>query len=286
MFELRIATRQSSLALAQASRVAELLVRAHPEVEVSLVEVETTGDKDRTTGVALLTQVGAFVRSVQQAVIDGRADFAVHSLKDLPVSAPAELVLAAFPERASPYDVLVGSCLANLKAGALVGTGSPRRVAQLLDLRPDLRTAELRGNVDTRLSKVGDGQVDAAVLAEAGVDRLGMSDAISQRLSLDEMVPAPGQGALAVEALRGTVSAELVQTLDDPRLRVLLSAERGLLAETGAGCRSALGALAEWDGPNIRLNAFVADERGHRRAVATGDTPAAVVDDARRQLGI
>lgn len=286
MIEVRIATRQSSLALAQASRVAALLVQAHPDVKVSLVGVETTGDRDRTTGVAVLTEVGAFVRSVQQAVIDGRADFAVHSLKDLPVSSPDELVLAAFPERASPYDVVVGSSLENLKSGALVGTGSPRRVAQLLDLRPDLRTTELRGNVDTRLSKVGDGQVDAAVLAEAGVERLGRGDAISQRLSLEEMVPAPGQGALAVEARRGTQGAELCQTLDDPGLRVLLSAERGLLAETGAGCRSALGALATWDGPLIRLDAFVADERGHRRAVARGDTPEDAVVVARRQLAI
>ena len=284
MADIRIATRRSTLALAQANRVADLLRAAHIHLSVRLVEVDSSGDLDPDGAIARLTEVGAFVGSVQDAVLDGRADLAVHSLKDLPVTGPENLVLAAFPERASPFDVLVGSTLEGLGSNALVGTGSPRRVAQLLDLRPDLRATELRGNVDTRLRRVSDGDVDAAVLAEAGLERLGRTDAISERFDADRMVPAPGQGALAVEARKGSVAAELAGTVDDRALRDLLSAERALLAETGAGCRAALGALATREAGQIRLHAFVADERGSRRAVTYGETPDAVVAEARKAL--
>lgn len=286
MNEVRIATRRSVLALTQAGLVADRLRAAYPGVPVRLVEIVTSGDRDYEGAIAQLTEVGAFVRSVQQAVIEGRADLAVHSLKDLPMWGPEELVIAAFPERGSPFDVLVGSTLDGLPIGAVVGTGSPRRVEQLLDMRPDLHTNELRGNVDTRLSKVAAGAVDAAVLAEAAVDRLGRSDLIAQRLEPAQMVPAPGQGALAVEARSQSAAAELVHTIDDGVLRTLLSAERLLLAETGAGCRSALGALATWEGGRIRLDAFVADERGRRRAVAFGETAEAVVAEARKELAL
>ncbi len=284
MTEVRIATRRSVLALAQAGRVADLLRAAHPGLSVRLVEVVTSGDRDQEGAIAELTEVGAFVRSVQEAVVDRRADLAVHSLKDLPVWGPEELVLAAFPERGSPFDVLVGSSLDELPSGGLVGTGSPRRVAQLLELRPDLRTIDLRGNVDTRLRKVVDGEVDAAVLAEAGLDRLGKSGLIAQRLDVAQMVPAPGQGALAVEARTGSDFAELAGSIDDSSLRILLSAERSLMAETGAGCRSALGAHATWQEQKIRLAAFVADEWGGRRAVVFGETPEVVVAEARMEL--
>lgn len=286
MNEVRIATRRSPLALAQAGLVADRLRAAHPEVSVRLVEIVTAGDRDQKGPIAELTEVGAFVRSVQHAVVDGRADLAVHSLKDLPVWGPEDLVLAALPERGSPFDVLVRSTLDGLPAGAVVGTGSPRRVEQLLNLRPDLRTIELRGNVDSRLGKVAGGAVDAAVLAEAALDRLGRSELIAQRLEVAQMVPAPGQGALAVEARRQSAAAELVDTIDDGSLRTLVSAERLLLAETGAGCRSALGALATWDSGRIRLDAFVADERGRRRAIVFGETQEAVVAEARKELGL
>lgn len=284
MTEIRIATRRSALALAQANRVADLLRAVHTGLSVRLVEVLTSGDRDHDGAIARLTEVGAFVRSVQDAVLDGRADLAVHSLKDLPVTGPEDLVLAAFPERASPFDVLVGSSLTELGRNALVGTGSPRRVAQLLDLRPDLRATELRGNVQTRLRRVSEGDVDAAVLAEAGLERLGRTDVISERLDVDRMVPAPGQGALAVEARKGSDAAELAGKVDDRALRDLLSAERALLAETGAGCRAALGALATREAEQIRLHVFVADERGSRRAVTIGETPDAVVAKARKEL--
>jgi hydroxymethylbilane synthase len=286
MRELRIATRRSALALAQANRVADLLRSQHPDISVSLVQADTAGDTDPNAPIAELTELGAFVRSIQDAVIGGRADLAVHSLKDLPAQGPDELVLSAYPERVSSLDVLVGRRLDEIVAGAFVGTGSPRRVAQLAQLRPDLRTKELRGNVDTRLGKVARGEVAAAVLAEAGMERLGLRDSIAERFGTDRMVPAPGQGALAVEARRGSAAAEIAGTLDDVGLRELLTAERDLLAETGAGCRSALGALATRESGQIRLDVFVADERGPRRAVVFGDTSQEVVAEARKEVGL
>ncbi|MGH8915030.1 MAG: hydroxymethylbilane synthase [Acidimicrobiia bacterium] len=286
MAELRIATRRSALALAQANRVAELLLADDPGLSVSLVEMVTAGDRDPTGPIARLTETGAFVRSVQEAVIDDRADLAVHSLKDLPVNLPGDLVLAAFPERVSPLDALVGSTVDALGEEARVGTGSPRRVAQLMGLRPDLRVTELRGNVDTRLLRVSNGEVDAALLAVAGLERLGRAEAISEELDVGRMVPAPGQGALAVEARRGSEAAERAENIDDRGLRELLSAERALLAETGAGCRSALGALATREDGRMRLDAFVADERGSRRVTVFGEAPAEVVAGARRELGL
>jgi hydroxymethylbilane synthase len=282
--EVRIATRRSALAVAQAHRVADLLCAAVPDLAVRFVEVSTFGDRDQVGAIAELSEIGAFVRSVQTAVVEGKADLAVHSLKDLPVRGSEELVLAAFPERVSPLDVLVGSTLDELAPGSVVGTGSPRRVAQLLDLRPDLRTVELRGNVDTRLSKVAGGVVEAAVLAKAGLDRLERSSSISQVLDVDQMVPAPGQGALAVETLASGRFSELVRSIDDGPLRILLSTERLMLAEAGAGCRSALGAIATWQGDTIRLECFVADERGRRRTVAFGGSPVAAVAAARKEL--
>lgn len=287
MNEMRIATRRSPLAMAQASRIADLLSRAHPELPIRFVEVITEGDRDTTGDIAKLTEIGAFVTAVQQAVLGGLADIAVHSLKDLPVSGGEEsLVLTAFPERVSPLDVLVGRSLEEMPPGATVGTGSPRRAAQLKELRPDIETVGLRGNVDTRVRKVSQGEVDGAVLAEAGLDRLGLSNRIAQRFSVEEMVPAPGQGALAVEALAGSEAAELSSTLDDPALRPLLGAERELLAQTQAGCRSALGALASWDRERIRIDLFVSDESGPRRAHVEADDVEALVSAGRAELGL
>lgn len=286
MPEVRLATRRSSLAMAQTRRVADLLQTVVPDLSIRLVAIDTAGDRDQSGPIARLTELGAFVRAVQEAVIDGRADLAVHSLKDLPVAGSGDLVLAAFPERASPFDVMVGSSLEDVPETGVVGTGSPRRAAQLARHRPGIRTTELRGNVDTRLRKVEAGEVDAAVLAEAGLERLGRSEMISQRFAVEEMVPAPGQGALAVEARPGTEAAAMVGTLDDARLRSLLLAERDLLAQTGAGCRSSLGVLASWEEGRIRLHAFVSDERGARQTMVVGDDGDAVVAGARKELGL
>jgi hydroxymethylbilane synthase len=284
--DVRLATRRSPLALAQARAVADRIRHIHGDsVQVALVEIDSTGDVDRVSPVAALTQLGAFVRAVQAAVLDGRADAAVHSLKDLPTASPGGLVPIAFPERADPRDVVVGSTLDALRYGALVGTGSPRRAAQLRLLRPDLQTRELRGNLGTRLDKVARGEVDAALLAAAGLQRLGRSEVIAQFLGVDVMVPAPGQGVLVVEARADGPAAELLAAIDDPDLHLLAETERRLLAETGAGCRSALGALARRRDGVIHLDAFVEDERGPRRTAVTGEHADEVVAAARKELG-
>jgi hydroxymethylbilane synthase len=286
MAELRLATRRSRLAMVQAEQVAGMLEAAHRGLRVRLVPVESSGDQDLHAPVAELTEVGAFVRSVQAAIVRGRADAAVHSCKDLPTTGAGELVVAAYPERASPFDALVGADLAELPPGARVGTGSPRRIAQLLALRPDLKAVELRGNVETRLRKIREGEAEAAVLAEAGLVRLGREEVIAHRFSLEDMVPAPGQGVLAVETRREGQAADLVAAIDDRKLRTLVEVERRLLAETGAGCRAALGALAEEVDGGIRLTAFVEVERGSRRTVSEGSDPDQVVAGTRRRLGI
>ncbi len=272
MTDLRIATRRSRLAVAQAAAVASLLTRAHLGLEVTLVEVTTTGDKDRLSPVTDLTEVGAFVRAVQRSVLEGEADLAVHSCKDLPVDGPDGLTIT-YPEREQPWDVLCGHDLDSLPRGARVGTGSPRRSAQLARLRPDVRIEGIRGNVDTRLAKVQSGDFDAVVMAEAGLRRIGRRDAIGHRFSLDEMVPAPGQAALAVEALTGTLAAELADAIDDPSTRRAVEAERAVLARTNAGCRAALGVYGEVAGDTIHLTGFVADGRGSRSGAAKATDP-------------
>lgn len=269
MSHLRIATRASALALSQARLVADLLAAAGVGTEI--VEVTTTGDADRVSPVTTLTEVGAFVRAVQQAVLDDAADVAVHSCKDLPVAGPPGLV-SVYPERAAVNDVLCGATLDTLPDGARVGTGSPRRAAQLSRLRGDLRIDGIRGNVDTRLQKMRSGDFHAIVLAEAGLSRSGLADAIDQRLTFSQMVPAPAQGALAVEVRHGSQAAELVSVLDHEPSRRAVEAERALLARTGAGCRAALGAVATIE-DTTTMHGFVEDERGPRWAVVSHDDP-------------
>lgn len=282
MTTFRIATRASRLALAQARWVASRLQEAHPGLQLSLVEVTTTGDLDRVTPVATLTEVGAFVRSVQLAVLDGRADLAVHSCKDLPVHGPEGLELLV-PGRERPWDVLCGSTLDALPDGARVGTGSPRRSAQLAMLRPDLDIAEIRGNVDTRLGKVASGEYHAIVLAEAGLSRLGRLDAITERFGIERMVPAPAQAALAIEVGAGTEAAALVRRIENPVAAREVETERLVLERTGAGCRAALGVLARDRGGSIEVTGFVSDGRGPRRATAAGADPsgaaAAIIEE-------
>jgi hydroxymethylbilane synthase len=284
--ENRLDTRRSALALWQANRVADRLREAAPGVTVTLVEIDSSGDLDRVSPVATLTEMGAFVRSVQVAVLDGRADAAVHSLKDLPTIGPDGLTLVAFPERATPWDAMVGSTLADLPPRAVVGTGRPRRLSQIRLARPDLVTVELRGNVDTRLAKIDAGVVDAGILAAAGLERLGHGDRITERFDATTMIPAPGQGVLAVETTVDHPLFELLAAIDDAALRPLVEAERGLLVATGAGCRSALGAIASRDGAAIRMDAFADERDGPRRVTVTGATPDEVVDAARKGLGL
>ncbi len=273
--------------MAQARRVASQLA-ALAGRPAELVEVTTRGDTDPAP-LASMGGAGVFVAAVRQSVVEGRADVAVHSLKDLPTAPQPRLVLAATPAREDPRDALVardGVPLAHLPTGARVGTGSPRRRAQLLDLRPDLTVLDIRGNVDTRLSRVdptAGHSLDAVVLAAAGLARLGRGDRITEVLDPDQMVPAPGQGALAVEARAEIVGPDPVDldlaralgALDDPNTRASVRAERTLLARLEAGCSAPVGALAqvgaEGPEPTLHLRAVAARSDGLLvRASTTG----------------
>lgn len=267
--------------MAQAEWVARLLRSVHPGLSTTLVRVSTSGDRDPSTSLTTLSETGAFVRAVQVEVLEGRADLAVHSCKDLPVAGPPQLTVV-YPGREAPWDVLCGTPLPDLPEGAVVGTGSPRRKAQLRQLRPDLRIRSIRGNVDSRLVA---SDYDAVVLAEAALHRLGRGNSLAHRFSLEEMVPAPAQGVLAVECCTGSEAASLVAAIDRIEVRRAVQAERTLLAVTGAGCRSALGAYAVL-GSQIEMVAFVEDERGPRRGEVQADDPASAATSMQALLGL
>jgi hydroxymethylbilane synthase len=249
---LRIGTRASALATAQSQRVADLLTAVGGR-GVELVPVTTTGDVDGRPLVDF-GGVGVFVGALREALLAGEIDIAVHSLKDLPTAETDALVVAAVPARVDPRDVLVardGLTLGELPVGSRVGTGSPRRMAQLNALGLGLEMVPVRGNIDTRLRLVADSEVDGVVLARAGLIRIDRLDAVTETLDPLQMLPAPGQGALAIECRRVATGpdADLVlmvrDTLDDPASRAAVSAERSLLAALEAGCTAPVGALAE-----------------------------------------
>ena len=247
--------------------------------EVELVEVVTEGDRS-SEALATLGGTGVFVTELRRQLLAGSIDFAVHSLKDLPTQPAEGLVVIALPQREDPRDALVsreGVTLAELPSGSRVGTGSPRRTAQLRALGLGLEVEAIRGNVDTRLRKVSDGELDAVVVAAAGLARLGRLDAASEILDPGQMLPAPGQGALAVECRADDDTLRTILTLlDDPATRASTSAERALLARLEAGCTAPVGALADVavgdDGDEIYLRAVVASTDGSAavRLSATG----------------
>lgn len=281
---LRIATRASRLALWQANHVAGLLRRNVPGPDVELVKVSTRGDRELLDPLRRFGGLGVFTSEVQKALLEDRADLAVHSLKDLPTAANENLVLAAVPERESVYDALVFPAesssrnLGDLPRGARVGTGSPRRQAQLLHQRPDLQTAEIRGNVETRLRKLDDGEYDAVVLAEAGLIRLDMQQRISLRLEPPAVYPAVSQGALGLECRRNDRrTQDSLAAIDHAATHACVNAERALLRELRAGCHAPLGAFSRIDGETLFLSAVVLDLQGHERIAAELEGP---LDDA------
>lgn len=256
---LRLGTRRSALAMAQSGGVAATMI-ATLGVDVELVEITSEGDRNP----AAVTQIGGtgvFVTALREALVAGEVDLAVHSLKDIPTAPAAGIVLAAIPPRDDPRDALchpAGLTLGELPSGARVGTGSPRRTAQLLALGLGLDVVPIRGNVDTRLKKAADGEVDAVVLARAGLARLDRLDAVSEVLDPIQVLPAPGQGALAVECRADDAElAGLLVALDDADSRARVDAERSLLAELEAGCTAPVGALCD-----------VADDELYLRAIA------------------
>lgn len=272
---LRIATRGSPLALAQSRSVAARLEACRPGAAVDMVVVRTAGDLAADVPVSRLGGQGAFVKEVQAAVLDGRADLTVHSAKDLPSETPPGLVLACVPERADPRDALVGARLADLATGAPVATGSVRRRAQLAWLRPDLTFVELRGNMRTRIDKAR--AAGAGVVAYAALVRLGLEHEVSEVLDTGDMLPQVGQGALAVECRQDDDELiDLLTELDDPAAHRALAAERAFLGALGGGCSLPLAALARPIGElGLAMEAMVAtgDGRVLLRARHEGGDP-------------
>ncbi len=268
---LRVATRKSALARWQAEHVAALLRRAHPGLVVELVLVTTAGDERQDVPVWAMGGQGVFVKEVQAAVLDGRADLAVHSAKDLQSEPTPGLTIAAVPLRADPRDALVGLPLEALSPGAAVATGSVRRRAQLAWLRPDLTFVGVRGNIATRLRQVPDG--GALVVAAAALDRLGLAGAAAAVLLPAVVLPQVGQGAIAIEARVGDErTRDAVAAVDDPASHAAVRCERAYLARLGSGCDLPVGAYATVTGASIHLQAMVAtlDGRALLRAGRRG----------------
>jgi hydroxymethylbilane synthase len=291
---LRLGTRGSQLARWQAEWVAGELRRLGHAVE--LVEIATRGDMERSRAIEEIGTRGVFTKEIQRALLTGDVDLGVHSLKDLPTEPVKGLTLAAIPTRDSAADVLVlpasrtdnsvrhigptgssvssADCLAGLTHGARVGSGSLRRQAQLRHLRPDLQLSDIRGNVDTRLRKLDEGQFDAIVLAEAGLRRLGLTHRATQRLPFDVMLPAVGQGALGVECRTHDIATlAAVASLDDRVTRAAVTAERALLAHLRGGCMAPVAAWAQIEGGTLHLSAVVLSVDGAQRLAADGSAP-------------
>jgi hydroxymethylbilane synthase len=297
--KLRIGSRGSQLALWQANHIAGLLRGQGREVEIEIIK--TTGDRLQEVTFAQVGSKGMFTKEIEEALAAGRVDLAVHSLKDLPTELPQGFALAATPARVDPRDALVSvhyTSLATLPQGARVGTSSQRRRAELKAVRPDIEAVEFRGNVDTRLRKLGEGQVDAILLAAAGLDRLGRADWLRQRLDPKDFCPAAGQGCLAIETREGDATTlDAVSFLEDPDTRFAVTAERTALAALGGGCQVPIGvycrpiAEAEADGKEWdEIFALVAHSltgevvRVHHRAARAENGAATLGQLAAREL--
>jgi len=288
---LRIGTRGSLLAKWQAENVRKQLF-ALAGVDVEIIIIKTAGDKLQAAPLTEIGGKGIFIKELEEALLDEGIDLAVHSVKDIPTDTPSRLSFPAVCKRADVRDCLVsanGVTLANLRQGARIGTGSLRRQAQLLHVRPDLDFRDLRGNVDTRLRKVDSGEYEAILLAKAGLDRLGLSQRIAETLSTDVCMPAVGQGAIAVETrLKDAEIADVVGKLDDLETRTAIIAERALLAALQGGCQVPLGAWARMERGELVMEACVCSADGGRyikeRASGAAEYAAALGEALARQL--
>jgi hydroxymethylbilane synthase len=285
---LVLATRGSKLALAQSEWVRDELQRLHPGLRVELLILKTTGDKILDTALPQIDGKGLFTREIEEALLDGRAHLAVHSLKDLPTELPEGLTVAAMPERVDPRDVLIcreATGLDDLPEAALIGTCSPRRSAQLAHYRPDLRFVSIRGNVDTRLRKLADEGLDAIVLAAAGLIRLGLADCITQILPTDISLPATGQGIIGIEArAEDAETLGLLAAINSPISQTCAAAERAVLAGLGGGCQTPIGVLAQVAGDTCSVEAVVLGEGGEPYVRACQSGPAAEAAAVGRML--
>ena len=280
MKTIRVGTRGSRLAIAQTEIALVALRKVHPQVRFEVIPISTKGDVDKRP-LFTLDEKGIFEKEVNEAVKQGEVDFAVHSLKDIPSDLSDDLSVACVLKRASPNDVLVtdnGQKLKDLVSGSVVGTSSLRRAVQLTKTRPDLNVRPIRGNVETRVKKVINGEYDAVILAEAGLARIGMKDVIVERFSIRNFVPAPGQGAIAIVCRRDhTILAGMVQQIEDRRSRIAVLAERALIRKVEGGCRFPLGAVAITNDDKISLYASVFSADGkqsiHVKKVGRASNP-------------
>jgi hydroxymethylbilane synthase len=285
-----IGTRKSPLARWQATHVKELLETAYPGLEVLFKEIVTQGDRSQQTNTAIpaIGGKGLFTAELESALQEGSIDLAVHSLKDLPTEMDAVFTLAAIPERDAPFDVLVsrnGELLQQLSKGAVVGTSSPRRESQLRKFRSDFVVKSVRGNVDSRIAKLmaHDGEFDALILAEAGLSRLGRGDVISERLAPPIFLPAPGQGALAVQcATKNTEIVSLVSKIDHQQTRLSVIAERAFLHALGAGCSMPVAAFAQIVGNNLVFSGRAIAHDGSRSIEVSSTSPVMQVAEAHK----
>jgi hydroxymethylbilane synthase len=291
---LILGSRGSALALAQTSWVKDQILRRFPDIGLEIKIIRTSADKDSTASIRSGGAVGVFVKELEQALLEGEIDLAVHSMKDLPTQIPRGLRIAAVPEREDVRDVLItasGGDLSRLPEGSRIGTGSVRRQAQILALRPGLKILDIRGNIDTRLRKLQEGLYDAIVLACAGMNRLGLQNRISSRLSLREMLPAPGQGAIAIESRNDDRRIEpIAAALNHPATSIAVAAERTFLERMGGGCNVPVAVYARLSGNCAEIDGLVAATDGSRivRASNRGSPGAAheaAVDLAEDILG-
>jgi len=268
----RIGSRGSALALWQANSIAASL-REKAGVDTEILTIKTSGDKFQQTSFSRIGTKGVFIKELEDALLEGRIDLAVHSMKDVPTELPAGLTMVAIGKREDVRDALLSSAgvpLESLPSGARVGTSSLRRQSQLLHARRDLRVLELRGNVDTRIAKLDRGDYDAIVLAKAGLDRLGLSGRITQVIPTEVSLPAAGQGAIGIEARAGDAeAAHMVAALDDAETRGAVAAERAALAALGGGCQVPLGAWGRIENGQLSLDVVVLSPDGTQRLWAT-----------------
>jgi hydroxymethylbilane synthase len=286
MKKVRIATRQSPLALWQAHHVSALLRQHHPGLEVELLELTTEGDRFLQAPLSQIGGKGLFVKEIEQALIDGRADLAVHSLKDMTSQMPEGLELAAVPEREDPRDAFVGRVgakLSTLEAGQVVGTSSLRRTSQLLERRPDLAVKSLRGNVQTRLLRMEEQAMGGALLAYAGLKRLGLDGRITEVLSLEQSLPAVGQGVLALQCRSSDRGMKtLLEPIEHPQTRLAVVAERAFLAKLEGGCTVPLAGHAVVEGDALHLRGLIGRPDGTK--VVRGERRGRTADGER--LGV
>lgn len=289
-FPLRIGTRRSKLALAQSGMMQRAIGRAlgvpkaEIEAAIPLVEIVTTGDRIQDRRLMELGGKALFTKEIEEALLAGRIDIAIHSMKDVPAEQPEGLCIAAIPEREDARDAFISRDFASFDAlpfGARLGTASLRRQAQALALRPDLKVEMLRGNIDTRLRRAAEGDFDAILLAVSGMARLGVTDHIREKLSLDAFLPAPGQGALAIQTRAADIDAPWVAALNHPETAVAVAAERGAMTALEGSCRTAVGAYALIEGDTLRLTTEMLSPDGSARWRRAGELFQPTEADAR-----